>query len=79
MDGLRIMQGFLMAQMRAHAIVAEKSVALGLTPQMLVEARAAAEEVGLGLPGHSSSLYTRLLGKPTRTTIRSDVDSYSTG
>jgi hypothetical protein len=48
-----------------------------LTPQALLEARAASEEVGLGLPGHPISLYTRLLGKPTKTTIREDGDSYS--
>lgn len=77
MDGLRMMQGYLMAQMRARALVTETSVALGLTPEALGEARERAEELGLGVPGHSNSLYERLLGKPARTSIREDVDSYS--
>jgi hypothetical protein len=77
MDGLRIMQGYLMTQMRAQSLVAEQSVALGLVPHALVEARQAAEELGLGLPGHSHSLYMQLLGKPTRTLFRDDSDGVS--
>jgi hypothetical protein len=77
MDGLRVVQGYLMTQMRARDLVAQRSVELDLTPEELVHARKAAEEIGLGLPGHSSTLYTRLLGEPVRTSINEEGDRYS--
>lgn len=64
MDGILLVQGRILAQMRATSRVAEARHQLGLTPDVRTELDGEASALGLGEPAHPMELYRRLLGDP---------------
>ena len=76
MQGPRLLQLYLLSQMRAATLVQTAYRDLGASVQELKSVAAEADIAGLSKPGHSMAVYARLLGEPFRSTRTSLPDSY---
>jgi hypothetical protein len=77
MDGILLVQAYLLAQMRATDRVAQAYQQLGLVEDLRSRLHREASARGLGDPAHPMSLYSALLGDPLNRTEVAHSDRYA--
>lgn len=76
MDGLLLLQLFLLSQMRAAGLVRVAFHELGVNATDVAAARSEAESRGLTTPGHATWLYAGLLGRKGEEELLASDDEY---